>query len=239
MVSPLIGITTYRQAHEQDHQLISLAEAYVQAISHAGGTPILIPLGLPEGQLRSLPSHMDGILFSGGGDVAPDRYRAKSHPEVKHIDTDRDRVEIQLVLNAIDSRLPFLGICRGLQVINVALGGTLFTHIADQLTGAVHHPHRACHTRDYLAHEVIIESNSHLANISGQSRMMVNSLHHQGIATLAQGLQPVAHAPDGLVEGIELGDYPFGLAVQWHPEWLTEHAPMRAIFQSFVEAADL
>jgi putative glutamine amidotransferase len=239
MTAPIIGVTTYRQTHEQGYKLFSLAEAYVQALVEAGGIPLLIPLGLYEDQINRLPSQLDGILFSGGGDISPDAFVSENHPEINYIDTDRDRVEFQLVLDAIHARLPIFGICRGLQVINVALGGTLYTHIPDQLEGALNHPHIIGNPRNHLAHKVEIIPNSLLGDILDQSILMVNSLHHQGVDSLAPGLTPTAYAPDGLIEGIELDDYPFGLAVQWHPEWLTRHKPMRALFRSFVEAAAL
>jgi putative glutamine amidotransferase len=236
MPSPLIGITTYRQTHQEGFTLFSLAEAYVQAVSQAGGFPVLIPLGLPEIQLRGLFSRLDGLLFSGGGDVAPGFFGGEAHPAVDLVDTDRDRVEIELVREAIKHDMPFLGICRGIQVINVALGGTLYTHIPDQLAGAIHHPHIPGNSRGYLAHEVLIQPGSRLSEILGKPRLMVNSMHHQGIAILAPGFEPTVHATDGLIEGMERSNYNFGMAVQWHPEWLTAHAPMQALFRSFVEA---
>jgi putative glutamine amidotransferase len=239
MDSPLIGITTYRQTNDEGNKLFSLAETYVRAVAQAGGIPVLIPLGIPNNHLKEIPSQLNGMLFSGGGDVSPDVYSSDNHPEVKFVDRDRDRVEIQLVLEAIHVRKPILGICRGLQVINVALGGTLLTHIPDQLEGALNHPHILGNPRDHLVHEVVITTDSNLSDILGQSRLMVNSLHHQGVETLASGLIPTAHSADGLVEGFELDGYPYGLAVQWHPEWLTAYEPMRALFRSFVEAAAL
>ena len=237
MPKPLIGITTYRQTHEQGFPLLSLVEAYVQAVSQAGGIPVLIPLGLPKDQLKTLTSRLDGVLFSGGGDIAPDSYGADDHPKVDFVDKDRDCVEYQLVNHVIQAGKPFLGICRGIQVLNAALGGMLYTHIPDQLPGAIHHPYIEGNPRGYLAHEVQVESGTGLHKILGQTNLMVNSMHHQGISHLAAGFSPSVHAPDGLIEGIELGDYGFGFAVQWHPEWLTEYAPHRALFKVFVEAA--
>lgn len=237
MGSPLIGITTYRQSNQGGFPIFSLAEAYVQAITQTGGVPVLIPLGLSESTILDLLPHLDGILFSGGGDVAPDCFDGIPHPEVNFIDIDRDRVEIRLVQEVIKINMPFFGICRGIQVINVALGGTLYTHIPDQLTGAVQHPYIDGNPRDYLAHEVHTKPGSHLARIMGQSSIMVNSMHHQGIARLASGLIPTAFAPDGLMEGVELEGCRFGLGVQWHPECLTQYETMSALFRSFVEAA--
>jgi putative glutamine amidotransferase len=239
MSSPLIGITTSRQLHQQGYPLISIPEAYIQAVVQAGGIPVLIPLGIPDRQLQDMLAHLDGILFSGGGDIDPGRYGADPHPEVSFVDSDRDRVEIQLVLDAVHRGTPFLGICRGIQTVNVALGGTLFTHLPDQRPSGVHHPYIEGNSRGYLAHSVQVQPGTHLHRILGQSSVQVNSMHHQGIEHLAPGLLDTAHAPDGLVEAIELSDHRFGIAVQWHPEWLTGQATMRALFRAFVEAAEL
>ena len=122
MTLPLIGITTYRTNNAAGNPILALGEHYAQAISQAGGIPLLVPLGLPEAQLTALASRLDGILFSGGGDLDPDLFGMQSHSEVNGVDPDRDRVEIQMVQNAVAEGLPFFGICRGLQVINVALG---------------------------------------------------------------------------------------------------------------------
>ena len=237
MRPPLIGITTYRTKNAAGNPIMALAEHYVQSISKAGGNPVLIPLGLPKTQLTSLTAQLDGILFSGGGDIGPESYDAESSPVVKGVDPDRDRVEIQMVRNVVSAGLPFLGICRGLQVINVALGGTLYTHIEDQHPNAIKHSYNTGWPRDHLPHDVQVDPTSRLAPILGTTSPGVNSLHHQGICYLATGLQVNAIAPDGLIEGIELPDHPFGLAVQWHPEWLPTHRPMQQLFQAFVKAA--
>lgn len=239
MRPPLIGITTYRTKNAAGNPIMALAEHYVQSISQAGGHPVLIPLGLPEAQLTSLAAQMDGILFSGGGDISPESYGLESSPVVKGVDPDRDRVEIQMVQSAVSDGQPFLGICRGLQVINVALGGTLYTDISDQHPNAIKHNYNTGWPRDHLPHNIQVDPASLLAPILDTNAPGVNSLHHQGIRDLAPGLQVSATAPDDLIEGIELPEHPFGLAVQWHPEWLTKHRPMRHLFQAFVEAAAL
>ena len=237
MNSPLIGITTYHSTNEHGNPILALGENYVQALSQAGALPVLIPLGLPEDQLNEIVSRLEGILFSGGGDIDPVVFGMETTPEVNGIDPDRDRTEIHLVKTAVMEGLPFLGICRGLQVINVALGGTLFTHIENQLPQALKHDYYPNWPRNHLPHAVNIESESQLAAILGTTLPEVNSLHHQGVRDLASGLRATAFAPDGLIESFELPDHAFGLAVQWHPEWLLEYASMRALFSAFVEAA--
>lgn len=236
MVTPLIGITTFRTLSRNNFPTIGVNEAYVQAVSQAGGTPVLIPLGLPEPTLVELMPHLDGIIFTGGGDVHPARYGNQPHPLVNSVDEDRDRVEIALFRAAYDRRMPFLGICRGLQLVNVALGGSLYEDLLAQNPQSIKHDFFSDKPPDYLAHPITVEQDTRLAGILGATSLEVNSLHHQGIRRLAAGLRAIAHAPDGLIEAVQVNDYPFGLAVQWHPEWMQAHLAMRAVFSKFVRA---
>jgi putative glutamine amidotransferase len=238
MPSSLIGVTTWRTSSKSGTSWISVAEAYLQAISGAGACPVLIPPGLPEERLAALLARLDGVLFTGGGDLNPRTYGGKSHPDLEEVDDDRDRVELFLLHRALEDGVPFLGICRGIQVINVGLGGSLYADIPSQYPGAIKHDFHSDWPRDYLAHDVQVQPGSHLRRILGESRLQVNSLHHQGIRRLAPGLLATAHAPDELIEAVELSDHPFGLAVQWHPEFLTDHKPMRNLFRGFVEQAE-
>lgn len=236
MPAPIIGLTISRTLSPYGYQTLSLTEAYVQALILAGASPVLLPLGISESALGELTERLDGLIFTGGGDVHPERYGSAMHPKVSYVDEDRDRVEIQLLQQAVAKRLPFLGICRGLQVINVALGGSLYEDILDQHPGAQKHDYFPGYPRNYLAHLVQIEAGSQMAQILGMDSIQVNSLHHQGIRRLATGLKATAIAPDGVIEAVEKDDYPFGLAVQWHPEWLGEHLVMRSLFAAFVES---
>ncbi len=236
---PLIGITTKRQQNKYGFPEIAIAETYPQAVLRAGGLPVLIPLGLPEDQIRQMVSSLDGIIFSGGGDVEPGEYGSEMTEKVHTVDTDRDRVEIQLVEDVIEKGTPFLGICRGIQVINVALGGTLYRDILEEHPDAIEHTYYPNWPWDHPAHNVDVQAGSLLAEILGSTDVPVNSLHHQAIRQVAPDLVSIAYAPDGIVEGVVLPEHPFGLAVQWHPEWLPEHEAMRALFQAFVNAARL
>jgi putative glutamine amidotransferase len=206
-------------------------------VARAGAIPVLIPLGLPEDDLNQLLSSLDGVLFTGGGDIDPALYGGVPHATVHEIDPDRDQMEIHLVRRAVERGGPFLGICRGLQVINVALGGSLYTHIQDQHPNALKHDFFPGHPRNFLAHPIKVDEGTTLAGILDQPVVQVNSLHHQGIHRLAPSLTPSAYAPDGLTEAIELRSHPFGLAVQWHPEWLQDQDEMRALFEAFVQAS--
>ena len=242
MSTPLIGITTYRSTrttdYGQQYAAVAISEHYVRAITQAGGLPLLIPLSVPDHQLDKLIPRLDGVLLTGGGDIDPARYGTASTPEVNGIQEDRDRVEIRLVRTAVSEGLPFLGICRGIQVVNVAQGGTLYTDVSAQHPDALKHDYYTTGgSFDHFVHAVRVAPASQLAAILGTTEIRVNSLHHQGIRTLAPGLRATSWAPDELIESLELPEHPFGMAVQWHPEWLTHLEPMRAIFRAFVEAA--
>jgi len=240
MNQPLIGLTTFRHRSNLGLSQLSITEAYVKALIGAGAAPMLIPLGLPDEILQTISSRLDGILFTGGGDIHPENYQGQEHPLLDEVDTDRDRIEIELIHRARSANLPFLGICRGLQVINVAFGGTLYEDILDQRPASQRHQFWPEKQRNYLAHTVAIEPQSRLAAILGENHPQVNSFHHQGIRNLAPNLQATAYAPDGIIEAIELPDHPFALAVQWHPEWLVPNdAAMTRLFRDFVKAAQL
>jgi putative glutamine amidotransferase len=238
MPNPLIGLTTYNLNNEYGFPMAALMHSYIAAVTEAGGVAVMIPSGLTGDVCQSLLGRLDGLLLTGGGDVAIERFDGEFHPCIEGVDKGRDAVEIALVSAAAESGIPFLGICRGLQVINVALGGSLYTHIPDQFPGAIKHDYDSGSQRQLLAHEVNVEKVSSLASILGEFKLNVNSLHHQGVKELATALRPVAHAPDGLVEAAELPNHRFGMAVQWHPEWLTDQPVTRRLFRAFVDAAE-
>lgn len=234
MKPPIIGITSSRIPQRYVRSQIGVTEAYVQAVSRAGGLPMIIPLGLPEAHLLQILSRLDGLLFSGGGDMHPHTYGSQHHSKVSGIDEDRDRTEMFLLRQARLMDLPVMGICRGLQVINVALGGTLYEDIQEQRPGAIQHQFFGLRPRDHRAHPVAVTAGSLLSDLLGQENPTVNSLHHQGIRELAEGLTATAFAPDGLIEAFEVPGSRFTLAVQWHPEWLPEDPAMQALFAHFV-----
>jgi len=237
MAYPIIGVTTYEGKNDNDLSIVALLRVYVDALVQAGGVPVLIPTCLTDETRRALCERLDGILFTGGGDIALDRFNGEPHPCVHNVDVERDSIEFSLLDTLVHDEKPFLGICRGFQVINVGLGGTLYTHIEDQMPGSLKHDCYPNFPRTYLAHKVTMEGGTRLANILGETVLSVNSLHHQGARDIPAALKPVGFAPDGLVEAIELTNHPFGFAVQWHPEWLTEQPAMRRLFRAFVEAA--
>jgi putative glutamine amidotransferase len=238
MPAPIIGITISRNKDSEGQPRQCISEAYVEAVSGAGGVPVLVPLGLAEEALEVIAARLDGILFSGGGDMEPSHFAAPDDdPRARGVDPDRDRVELDLFRDVLRREMPFLGICRGFQVINVALGGSLYVDIKDELPGALHHPNGDLQPRDYLAHPVQVSPGSRLRQILKAETVAVNSMHHQGVNRLASRLAATAHAPDGLIEAFEMPDHPFGLAVQWHPECLPAHEAQRGLFRAFIEAA--
>lgn len=240
MSMPIIGITTRKDFTSNGLPVVMLQQAYINAMLQAGGAPVLIPSDLPEQAWRELYRRLDGVLFTGGGDVATEIFNGQPHPKVGGVDEARDAIELGLVRSVAQDGKPFLGICRGLQVANVALGGTLYTDLPDQLQGALKHDWQdpdIQRERTHLVHPVRVEEGSRVAELLGSPIVQVNSLHHQGIKELAPGLKAVAYAPDGVIEAIELPGHPFGVAVQWHPEWLTDQQAMRRLFRAFVEAA--
>jgi putative glutamine amidotransferase len=232
----IIGITTYQSTNAHGQPTILLQQSYVRAIMQAGGVPVLIPSMIAEDGWDAVYSRLDGILFSGGGDIALKYFPGDSHPRIDDVEPERDSVELKMLQAAASDGKPFLGICRGCQVMNVALGGTLYTHIPDQLPNALDHSYPG-NMRTVLVHEVKIEEGTHVADVYGSPIIQVNSLHHQGLKDIAPALRVAGHAPDGLVEAIELPDHPFGIGVQWHPEWLTDQDATRNLFRKFVEAA--
>ncbi|MBP7691372.1 MAG: gamma-glutamyl-gamma-aminobutyrate hydrolase family protein [Anaerolineales bacterium] len=236
MTQPLIGITLHPDNDPDRLTLDRLVAQIVQGVERAGGLPVLIPLGLPAGALRALLARLDGVLFSGGGDIEAARYGAGPHPSMGGVDPERDRTEIDLAHWAAEAGTPALGICRGAQVINVAFGGTLYRDIAEH-PGALKHTYRAETEAALLSHAVQVEEESLLARVLGQPLVHVNSLHHQALRQVAPALRVAARAADGLVEAVELPEHRFMLAVQWHPECLPAAPEQRRLFEAFVAAA--
>ena len=236
-MQPVIGITTFEGTNPDGLPTSLLLQAYIHAIMQAGGVPVMIPSMLAEQGWDVLYERLDGILFSGGGDIAPEYYHGENHQRVAGIDPLRDTIEFNLLRAVVDDGKPFLGICRGIQTVNVGLGGTLYEHLGEQLRGEIDHTYPST-MRTTLVHEVKIEESTRIAEVVGEPILKVNSLHHQGIRDVAPGLRVTGYAPDGLVEAVELPDHPFGLAVQWHPEWMTDQLSTRKLFKAFVEAAE-
>ncbi len=236
---PIIGLTTYRKiAQDSGVPIFGLMRSYVQAVAQAGGIPLLIPLGIGDEDLRTVLQRVDGLVLPGGGDIDPQAYQGQNHENIRGVDKDRDRVEINLAREAVQSEKPFLAICRGHQVLNVALGGTMWEDLATQMPGSIRHDYYGDGARTDRPHSVHVREASRLAEIVASAEILVNSLHHQGLRELAPELTASAAAPDGLVEGVEIPGHPFAIGVQWHPENLVGIDPaMHRLFVSLVEAS--
>lgn len=242
-MKPLIGLTAERVSApyglQPNRDWQGVLRTYVEALSGAGAIPVIVPLGLSASDLLSLYTRLDGVLLPGGGDIDPAEFGEAPHPKLSDdVDPVRDATELALARQAIGDDKPLLAVCRGVQVLNVALGGTLYQDLPSQYPGVLKHSYRLREaSRDYLAHSVHIEEDSHLARVLGASIVQVNSRHHQAIRDLAPGLQIVARAPDGVIEGVEHPAHRFVLGVQWHPENLQALPEMKRLFEAFVQAA--
>lgn len=242
MHTPVILTTTWRYnhpaaLHEVQQVTVGCDIDYVTAVARAGGAPVLLPCTVDEVAVAAALDVADGLLLTGGGDVLALHYGEEPHPASKYQDPTRDAQEIALAREALRRGLPILGICRGLQVLNVALGGTLVQDVPTQVPGAVQHYAHGLET--VLLHHVDIEPGSRLhAIMDGEARVAVNSWHHQAARDVAPGLRVSARAKDGVIEALEAADGSPVLAVQWHPEECEGQYPQfRALFAWLVQEA--
>ena len=239
---PLIGVTmstTPDGVQTKAPPRAWLNNAYFRAVLDAGGIPLLLPPHLDARGLDALWARLDGILLTGGGDVDPARFGEARHPTVADVSDARDRLEIEVTERAMHDGRPLLAICRGVQVLNVALGGSLHQDIATDVGGAIAHTQTA--PRDQPTHPVkVMGEGTRLGATLGAPDIEVNSMHHQALKRLGRGLRDVAWAPDGIIEGIEITDgHALVVGVQWHPEELTAHDPgARNLFRTLIAAAE-
>ena len=234
---PLIAITATTEVIRGISR-VRVNEAYTRSVERAGMLPVVIAPFDDERRAAAIAASVDGILLTGGEDVDPVRYGATPHPQTGAPHSARDRSEVALVVAAKMMAVPTLAICRGLQILNVALGGTLIQDIASERPAAL--GHTLSGARDVRTHAVRLRAGSRLAAALGATDVNVNSSHHQSLADVAPGISVTATAPDGIVEGAEAdGDRWWMLGVQWHPEELTDTAEDwdRALFEAFRRAA--
>lgn len=229
--APIIGITTYGP-DQADLPAVSLPTVYVEAVAAAGGVPVL--LAPSEARAHDLLDAIDGLMLSGGGDVDPMSHSGGSHEAVYMVAPQRDHFEIALIHAALDRHdLPVLGICRGMQILNVALGGDLELHLPDVRGEQVVH---RLPPRQPVLHDVRVDSGSVLEEIYGANEFPVCSWHHQEVKRLGKELVPIAQAADGVVEGLVHDGHPFVVGVQWHPEMQVADDPMqRKIFEALID----
>ena len=233
MNKPIIGIGADVQVTpgERDRAFVYLT--YAEAVRRAGAIPVLVP-PQPE-NAAGLMATLDGFLLAGGDDCDPAAYGEERHPTVTDpMDARRQENDLALAEAARRHNVPTLGICLGLQVMNVAAGGTLIQDIDSQHDTEIEH---ASIPEDRARHDVIVEQGTQLASVLPAGEYNVNSSHHQAIRKVGEGLRVTAHAPDGIVEGLEDPRHPFYLGVQWHPEDMTGETSASELFAAFIEAA--
>lgn len=215
-----------------------LSDTYTKAIVAAGGIPVILPLH--TGAIDDFLDSIDGVIFSGGSDLDSSLWNEEPHPKADGFDQERDTFEVEAIRKVVERDMPMLGICRGIQSVNVALGGTIVQDIPDQLPGSLEHrQHNDGRMRDTTSHDVTIEEGDNLLyQIHGDTTMKTNSFHHQSIKEVGRDLEVIARAEDGVIEAVWNPKMTFGLAVQWHPEMLAEnHSDQAAIFEALIKSA--
>lgn len=242
---PLIGVTTSEVRVPDDVEPLpqsdprrtemALGMKYMIAIEQAGGVPVVMP-PLEIDSVNPLLDRLDGLCLSGGPDMDPGTYGGRYHPKLGPTEPELDRFELAMTREACSRDMPILAICRGQQLLNVARGGNLYQHVPEEPGGEIEH--RLAGKGRHGAHEVDIEPGSLLSRaLGGVTTAQVNSYHHQAVHALGRGVKPVAWAPDGLIEGIEVPECGFALGVQWHAEAIVERPEQLALFREFVGAA--
>lgn len=239
MKRPIIGLSCMNDADERGATLMAIRPTYLRAVEAAGGVPLLIHLSDDLEVVRALYEHCDGILLPGGEDIAPSYFGEEPHPQLGAVDPQRDAVEVALARWTRDENKPLLGVCRGVQVLNVAFGGSLYQDIPSQLPASLDHRHNTkLRQYDVLGHPIVLEPDSWLAGQLDADEILANTMHHQSVKAVAPGLRVTATAPDGVIEGLEGTGSQFVVGVQCHPEHLWRAAEPRwlRLFEGFVAA---
>lgn len=237
MARPRIGVTSWHHP-DREERWEYVRDNYTRSVYRAGGLPVILPM--PSADPAVLDGYLagaDGLLFTGGEDVHPQFYGEAVRPACEAIDRERDDFELGLARRALDRGIPTFGICRGLQLMNVACGGTLYQDLSER-PGTVPAHRTSREERAQLRHGVRVLPETRLSQILGSTDLKVTSTHHQLINRLGDGLRASAFADDGTIEGIEGPDHPFFLAVQWHPERMADRdTDQLALFEALVGAA--
>lgn len=236
MKRPVIGITA---SHDTEHDKLFINSVYLRAIRNAGGIPMIFPMEVTEDDLRDLVTLTDGVLFTGGDDIHPFLYGEETDAKCGNVSQPRDSMEMALVPLVMEFGKPIFGICRGIQILNTAMGGTLYQDSPSQFKSELSIAHRQPFAYKVPSHTVDITPGTLLSRILGEEHasIAVNSMHHQAIKDVAPGLEVCGYAPDKMIEAVYAPDYPFLLGVQWHPEHLTTSQPDAAkLFAAFVDA---
>jgi putative glutamine amidotransferase len=234
---PLIGLPTLAIPPGPKPPRFGINQSYVRALAAAGCAPVLIPILDDEDQLRAIYERLDGIVFPGGADVAPEEYGEEPIDNVNVVEPPRDQTELTLARWAFADDLPTLGICRGQQLLNVALGGSLYQDLRHQGVTTVDHSDADGRKRNALLHRVRLDPESRLAQLIDETSIEVNSLHHQAVKVVAPSLKATGTSDDGVVESLESDERRFLIAVQWHPEEIDDLAWVQRLFAGFARAA--
>lgn len=225
MSTPLILLTTGTYHVSDSSNIINgIGVNYVDAVCEANGAPVMVPPVLDKKAIRKAVESADGILLTGGGDILPSIYGQVQNPATNEINEARDKAEIEAAIAALELKLPVLGICRGIQILNVALGGTLIQDIPSQVSSSI--IHRTTSNDGYASHKVCVEKGSILHSIVEADSFTVNSFHHQALKKLGRGLSVTAKSDDGIIEAVELNSCGNVLGVQWHPEKIFSEQPL-------------
>ncbi|MDZ7752208.1 MAG: gamma-glutamyl-gamma-aminobutyrate hydrolase family protein [Gammaproteobacteria bacterium] len=234
MQVPLIGVTAANDPAVPGHYI--LRWDYVRGVEAAGGIAVILAPTRPS-RLAPILDRLDAVVLSGGLDVSPQMYGGGDHITIHGSSLERDEFEAELILKALERDLPLLGICRGMQMMNVVRGGDLIQDIPSAVEGAVSH-NQPGRPRDAIVHSVSIHETSRLYDIVGRSRIDVNSFHHQAIGAVGEGMVVTSRSTDGVVEGAEIPGYRFVVGIQWHPETLWPLGPpFASIFDALVREA--
>lgn len=241
-MKPLIAITCTRMIgsswgqYSPGHHMDFVFEEYSRAVDKYGGAPVLVPIEQDQQCLETIVDRIDGLIMSGGPDINPTRYNENPRYDLGEIDDALDHMELLILKAAIDRDIPVLAICRGIQLLNVLFGGTLYQDIKNQVNNSINHVQRA--DKSVNTHYIRLKENSLLSRIISENKIWVNGRHHQAIKDPAAGLIPCAWAPDGIIEAAEYPLKSFVLGVQWHPEGTWENDPYTArLFKAFIDAA--
>lgn len=232
MKKPVIGITPNYKIYEDNY---SLAANYTKSILAAGGLPLILPLTNNKKIIKEYLNVLDGILLSGGGDIDPLIYGQEPIVGMGDLNPERDYFEIELLKLANDACLSILGICKGCQLINIALGGTVYQDLYQENITKIKHNQEA--PRWYPTHHINLVEDSHLQKIIKKKRSQVNSIHHQAINKPAPGFRVAARADDGVIEAIEKNGNHFVIGIQWHPETMSGSRDSLLVFDKFIKSS--
>lgn len=231
-MKPIIGISPL---YDVEKRGLWMRPGYLDVLYACGAIPLVLPFGSDAVDVEQILSICDGLLLTGGPDVSPERYGQTANETCDETQPFRDELEYQLMEKALDEDMPIFGVCRGEQILNVYLGGTLYQDLATELPGSLNHAMKPPY--ETPCHKVLLDEGEPLAVLLGESELPVNSIHHQAIKKLAAELCPLAHAMDGVVEGVWMPGKRFVWGVQWHPEWIWDvDARQQRIVQRFVDA---